>query len=135
MICGISEKQILKEIDEQEIFKIICKIKNIDYEEIIGNLIQRINESDIEDKEMYISEQETWDSEYIHIIKEEDVLNIYDDLLWNKEEAINFFKKDYGDETEEILDELWIETNDKEKEIIKIAKECNTDEIRVEVMR
>jgi len=135
MICGISEKQILKEIDEQEIFKIVCKIKNIDYEEIIGNLIQRINESDIEDKEMYISEQETWDSEYIHIIKEEDVLNICDDLLWNKEEAINIFKEDYGDEIEEILDELWIETNDKEKEIIKIAKECNTDEIRVEVMR
>lgn len=135
MICGISEKQILKEIDEQEIFKIICKIKNINYEEIIRNLIQKIEESNIEDKQMYISEQEIWDSEYIHIIKEEDILYVCDDLLWNKKEAINFFKKDYGDETEEILDELWIETNEKEKEIIKIAKECNTDEIRIEAMR
>lgn len=135
MICGISEKQILKEIDEQEIFKIICKIKNINYEEIIRNLIQKIEESNIEDKQMYISEQEIWNSEYIHIIKEEDILYVCDDLLWNKKEAINFFKKDYGDETEEILDELWIETNEKEKEIIKIAKECNTDEIRIEAMR
>lgn len=135
MICGISEKQILKEIDEQEIFKIVCKIKKIDYEEIIRNLIQKIEESNIEDKQMYIYEQETWDSEYIHIIKEEDVLYVCDDLLWNKKEAINFFKKDYGDETEEILDELWIKTNEKEKEIIKIAKECNTDEIRIEAMR
>lgn len=59
MICGISEKQILKEIDEQEIFKIVCKIKNIDYEEIIRNLIQKIEESNIEDKQMYIYEQET----------------------------------------------------------------------------
>ena len=135
MICGISEKQILKEINEQEIFKIVCKIKNIDYEKIIRNLIQKIEESNIEDKQMYISEQEIWDSEYIHIIKEEDILYVCDDLLWNKKEAINFFKKDYGDETEEILDELWIETNEKEKEIIKIAKECNTDEIRIEAMR
>ncbi|MBP3708560.1 MAG: hypothetical protein J6J36_08225 [Clostridia bacterium] len=135
MICGISEKQILKEIDEKEIFKIICKIKNIDYEEIVENLIQKIKESNIEDKEYYISEQETWDSEYIHIIKEEDVLNICDELLWNKKEAIKFFKEDYGDKTEKILEELWIETNEKEKEVIKIAKKCNANEIRIEAMR
>ena len=135
MICGISEKQILKEIDEKEIFKIICKIKNIDYEEIVENLIQKIKESNIEDKEYYISEQETWDSEYIHIIKEEDVLNICDELLWNKKEAIKFFKEDYGDKTEKIFEELWIETNEKEKEVIKIAKKCNANEIRIEAMR
>ncbi|MBO5478527.1 MAG: hypothetical protein J6A04_02275 [Clostridia bacterium] len=135
MICGISEKQILIEIDEKEIFKIICKIKNIDYEEIVENLIQKIKESNIEDKEYYISEQETWDSEYIHIIKEEDVLNICDELLWNKKEAIKFFKEDYGDKTEKILEELWIETNEKEKEVIKIAKKCNANEIRIEAMR
>lgn len=133
MICGISEKQILKEIDEQEIFKIVCKIKNIDYEDIIENLIQKIKESNIDDKQIYISEQETWDEEYIHIVKEEDVLNIEDELLWSREEAIDFFKDDIENEWE--LEELWIETTDEEKEIIKIAKECNTDEIRVEVMR
>ena len=29
---------------------------------------------------------------------------------------------------------FWIETTDEEKEIIKIAKECKLDEIRVEIM-
>ena len=133
MICGVSEKEILKEIDNKEIFRIICKLKNIDYEHTIGNLINRIKDSDIEDKNSLIDEQETWDSEYTHIIKEEDVLFVYDDLLWSKEEAIEFFKDDYGDETESVLKYLWIETTDEEKEIIKIAQECKTD-IYVEMM-
>lgn len=134
MICGIHNKDILKEIDKNQIFQTICKIKNIDYTEIIGDLIRRIQDSKIEDKDIYISQQETWDSEYISIIKEEDILFIDESLLWNKEEAINFFKDDFGDETEDILNELWIETTNKEKEVIQIAQECKLKEIRIEMM-
>lgn len=134
MICGIHNEDILKEIDKNQIFQTICKIKNIDYTEIIGDLIRRIQDSEIEDKDIYIYQQETWDSEYISIIKEEDILFIDESLLWNKKEAINFFKDDFGDETEDILDELWIETTNKEKEVIQIAQECKLEEIRIEMM-
>lgn len=135
MICGVHNEDILKEIDKNQIFQAICKIKNIDYNEIISNLIERIKDSEVEDKDVYISEQETWDSEYISIIREEDILFIDESLLWNREEAINFFKDDFGDETEDILDELWIETTNEEKEVIQIAQECKIGEIRIEAMR
>lgn len=134
MICGISEEKILKNINKEQIFQAICKIKNINYTDIVENLIRRIQDSEVEDKEIYISEQEIWDSEYISIIKEENILFIDESLLWDKEEAINFFKDDFGDETENILDELWIETTNEEKEIIQIAKECKLEEIRIEMM-
>ena len=134
MICGISEEKILKNINKEQIFQAICKIKNINYTDIVENLIRRIQDSEVEDKDIYISEQEIWDSEYISIIKEENILFIDESLLWDKEEAINFFKDDFGDETENILDELWIETTNEEKEIIQIAKECKLEEIRIEMM-
>ena len=134
MICGVSEEKILKNMNKEQIFQTICKIKNIDYTEIIGNLIVRIQDSEVEDKDVYISQQETWDSEYISIVKEENILFIDESLLWSKEEAINFFKDDFGDETENILDELWIETTNKEKEVIQIAQECKLEEIHIEMM-
>ena len=134
MICGVHNEDILKEIDKKQIFQAICKIKNIDYTEIISNLIRRIQDSEVEDKDVYISEQEIWDSEYISIIREENILFIDESLLWDKEEAINFFKDDFGDETEDILDELWIETTNEEKEVIQIAQKCGLEEIRVEMM-
>ena len=132
MISGITNDEILKQVDKDEIFEVVCKIKEIDYTDIISNLIIRIQDSKIEDKAIYIYEQETWDEEDVHIIKEENVLNIEDELLWSREEAINFFKDDIENEWE--LEELWIETTDEEKEVIRIAKECGVDEIRVEMM-
>lgn len=132
MISGITNDEILKQVSKDEIFEVVCKIKKIDYNDIISNLIIRIQDSKIEDKAIYIYKQETWDEEDVHIIKEEDVLNIEDELLWSREEAINFFKDDIENEWE--LEELWIETTDEEKEVIRIAKECGVDEIRVEMM-
>lgn len=132
MISGITDNEILKQMDKNELFETVCKIKKIDYTDIIGNLIIRIQDSKIEDKLIYIDKQETWDEECMHIIKEEDVLNIEDELLWSREEAINFFKDDIENEWE--LEELWIKTTDEEKEVIKIAKECGISEIRVEMM-
>ena len=132
MISGITNDEILKQVDKDEIFEVVCKIKEIDYTDIISNLIIRIQDSKIEDKAIYIYEQETWDEEDVHIIKEENVLNIEDELLWSREEAINFFKDDIENEWE--LEELWIETTDEEKEVIRIAKECGINEIRVEMM-
>ena len=132
MISGITNDEILKQVNKDEIFEVVCKIKEIDYTDIISNLIIRIQDSKIEDKAIYIYEQETWDEEGVHIIKEEDILNIEDELLWSREEAIDFFKNDIENEWE--LEELWIETTDEEKEVIKIAKECGINEIRVEMM-
>ena len=132
MISGITNDEILKQIDKNELFKTICKIKKIDYTDIIGNLITRIQDSKIEDKSVYIDKQETWDEEYVYVIKEEDILNIEDELLFSKKEAINFFKDDIENEWE--LEELWIETTDEEKEVIRVAKECGISEIRVEMM-
>ena len=132
MISGITNDEILKQIDKNEIFKAICKIKKIDYTDIISKLIIRIQDSKIEDKDVYISKQETWDEEYMYVIKEENVLYVENDLLLNKEEAINFFKNDIENEWE--LEELWIETTDEEKEVIRVAKECGISEIRVEMM-
>lgn len=132
MINGITNDEIIKQIDKNELFKTICKIKKIDYTDIISNLIIRIQGSKIADKIVYIYKQETFDEECMYVIKEEDVLNIEDELLWSREEAINFFKDDIENEWE--LEELWIETTNEEKEVIKIAKECGIDEIRVEMM-
>ena len=134
-ICTRNKKnnnEIIKEIDKNELFETVCKIKKIDYTDIIGNLIIRIQDSKIEDKMIYIYKQETWDEEGMYVIKEEDVLNVEDELLWSREEAISFFRDDIENEWE--LEELWIETTDEEKEVIKIAKECGRSEIRVEMM-
>lgn len=109
----ISDKEIVENMDKKEKFKTICKIKKINYEKIIENLIKRIQDSDIEDKDTYIGCHEIWDEEYFNVIQELTVLYITDDLLYSK---------------------IWIETTDKEKEVIKIAKECKLDEIKVEIM-
>lgn len=132
MISEITNNEIIKQIDKNELFKTVCKIKKIDYTDIVSNLIIRIQDSKIEDKMVYIYKQETRDEEGMYVIKEENVLNVEDDLLWSREKAINFFKNDIKNEWE--LEELWIETTDEEKEVIKIAKECGISEIRVEMM-
>ena len=143
MICGIKAKEVLQNIDKNEIFKTVCQIaspslydgeaiKNIDYDTIISNLINKIQESNLCDKDDYIEHREVWDSEYIHIIKEKDILFVDDDLLWTKKQALKFYENDLNNDYE--LDELWIETNNKEKEVIQIAQECGVKEISVEMM-
>lgn len=133
LICGIKEIEIIKNMDTNDLFKIICKIKKIDYETIIGGLINRIKNSKIDDKDILIGTQEIWDSGYYRIIKELDYLNIEDSLLWSKEKAIEFFKDDC-DNIESEIEYLWIKTTNKEKEIINIAKEIGLKEIYVEIM-
>lgn len=132
MICGIMESVIVDNMSAEDKFEIVCKVKEKNYKEIIENLIRRIQDSEIEDQDVYINHHEIWDNECFHIIKELDGLYVLDDLLWSKEEAINFFKDDLNDDWE--LNELWIETTDEEKEIIKIAKECGVSEIKIEMM-
>lgn len=133
LICGVKETEIIKNIDTNDLFKIICKIKKIDYEKIIGELINRIKDSKIDDKDALIGIQKIWDDEYYNIIQEFDYLNIENSLLWSKEKAIEFFKDDY-DNIESEIEYLWIETTNKEKEIINIAKEIGLKEIYVEIM-
>ena len=132
MICGILESVIVDNMSAEEKFKIVCKIKKINYQEIVEELIRRIQNSEIDDKDAYIGHTEVWDEEYIHIIQELTELYIQDDLLWSKEEAIEVFKDDLSQDWE--LDKLWIETTEEEKEIIKIAQECKLNEIKIEMM-
>lgn len=132
MICGILESEIVDNMTAEEKFEIVCKIKKIKYETIIGELINRIKDSDIVEKGDQIGHTEIWDDEYVHIIKELDELFIYDTLFFTEEEAIEFFKDDIDSIDE--LGELWIETTDEEKEVIKIAQECGLSMISVEMM-
>ena len=108
MICGILESVIIDNMSAEEKFKIVCKIKKINYQDIIEKLIRRIQNSKIDDKDFYIGHTEIYDEEYWNVIQELTKLYIQDDLLWSKEEAIEVFKDDLSQDWE--LDELWIET-------------------------
>lgn len=140
MICGVSNEEIIKEINKHIIFETVCKIKSIDYESIIGDLINRIKDSEIDDKDALIGIQETLDEECMNVIREEDVLFIENTMLMTKEEAIVYFTDDdnytekYYRKMESELKYFWIETTDEEKKVIKIAIECGLEEIRVEIM-
>ena len=70
MICGILESEIVDNMSAEEKFRVVCKIKNIKYTEIVENLIRRIQDSEIEEQGEYITHHEIWDDEYVHIIKE-----------------------------------------------------------------
>lgn len=133
ILCEIPCENILKQINKKYLFETIYKIKNIDYEEIVAKLIMRIIDSKICDKDVYISQQEIWDSEYIRVIRDEYRLHICDNLLFNRKEALEFFKNDLNNNFN-LLDELWIETTEEEKEVIEIAKELNLGEIGVEIL-
>lgn len=132
MICGILESVIIDNMSAEEKFKIVCKIKKINYQDIIEKLIRRIQNSEIDDKDFYIGHTEIYDEEYWNVIQELTKLYIQDDLLWSKEKAIEVFKDDLSQDWE--LDKLWIETTEEEKEIIKIAQECKLSEIKIEMM-
>lgn len=115
---------ILNNITADEKFKIICRAKNIDIDEICRDIINKIEYSDIEDKQSLISKNELWDEDYVFVIKEYNELHIDKTLLFNREEAINFFEVS-NDE----IEELWVELNEAEKELVQIALNCKVYDI------
>lgn len=128
----ISNDEIVANMTADEKFKIICKIKDIDADEITESIIRKIQDSEIEDKDAYITQSEVWDDEYINVICVYDELFIDKNLLWSKEQAIDFFKDDIEDEEE--LKYLWIELNEKEKNFVQIALKCGVYTVKVEMM-
>lgn len=119
---------ILQNITEKEKFKIICRAKNIDINEICRDIIDKIEHSDIEDKQSLISKNELWDEDYVYVIKEYNELHIDETFLFNKEEAINFFEVSDNE-----IEELWIELNETEKELIQIALNCKIYDIKCDI--
>lgn len=119
---------ILQNITGEEKFKIICRAKNINIDEICRDIIDKIEFSNIEDKQSFISKNELWDEDYTFTIKEYNELHINKTLLFNRKEAINFFEVS-NDE----IEELWIELNELEKELIKIALDCKVYDIKCDI--
>ena len=119
---------ILDNINPDEKFKIICRAKNIDINEICRNIINEIEYSNIADKQSFISKQELWDEDYVFAIKEYNELHIDKTLLFSREEAINFYKVS-NDE----IEELWIKLNENEKELVKIALDCKVYDIKCDI--
>ena len=128
----ISNDEIIANMTADEKFKIICRIKDINTNEITESIIRKIQDSEIEDKDAYITQSEVWDDEYINVICTYDELFIDKSLLWSKEQAIDFFKDDIEDEEE--LKYLWIELNEKEKNFVQIALQCEVYTVKVEMM-
>ena len=119
---------ILDNINPEEKFKIICRAKNINIDEICRDIIDKIEYSNIEDKLSFISKNEIWDEDYVFVIKEYNELHIDKTLLFNKEEAIKFFEV-----SKDEIEELWIKLNEKEKELIKIALDCKIHDIKCDI--
>lgn len=119
---------ILDNINADEKFKIICRAKDIDIDEICRDIIDKIEYSDIEDKQSFISKQELRDEDYVFAIKEYNELHIDKTMLFSRKEAIDFFEVS-NDEIEEV----WIELNEAEKELIQIALNCKVYDIECDM--
>ena len=119
---------ILKNITGEEKFKIICRAKKININEITRDIINKIEFSDIADKNALIRKGELWDEDYTYTIKEYTELYIDKTLLFNKQEAIKYFKI-----KENEIKEFWIKLNKKEKELIKIALDCKVYNIKCDI--
>lgn len=129
----ISDKEIIENMTADEKFKIICRIKNIDIDEIAYEIIEKIECSDIEDKAVYIGTNEVWDETMTYVIKEKNQLYIdySKELLLNREEAIEFFKEDIENDWE--IEQLWIELTQEEKDFLKLAMDIGVKTITVEI--
>jgi HD-GYP domain-containing protein (c-di-GMP phosphodiesterase class II) len=128
----ISNDKIVVNMTPDEKFTVICRIKDINIDEMTESIIRKIKDSDIEEKDEYTYKQEVWDSEYVHIIAEYDRLYIDESLTWSKDQALEFFQEDLNNEWE--LGELWIELAEEEKNFIRLALQCKVRELKVEMM-
>lgn len=107
-------EEILNNLTNEEKLNALCRSKNIDKESIASSIIDKIRQSDIEDKAIYVGEHEIWDREYI-------TYTLVDEL--------------YIDYCIECADGLNIDLSEEEKEFLILAKVMNVTEISVEAMR
>lgn len=126
----ITNEEIIQGLDEITKFKAVCKTREIDCENLIEQIYEKIEDSKLDDKAIYIGESEIIDSEYF-IIGEKKEIFIDETLTWDKEKAIEYFKDDYEEDINDIIDELFIELNEEEKSFIKLAIECGVKTLEV----
>ena len=135
----VSDKEIIENMTADEKFKIICRIKNFDIEEIGQEIYSIIEDSEYEDKKEYIDicwyQDEYMDEYLVHYVNiDRDMLNTkndwieshineYEDLSYEEAEQMDWHYYVFGDEF-----------NDEQKEFIQLALECGVDRILLKWM-
>ena len=135
----ISNREIIENMTADEKFKIICRIKGFDIEEIGQEIYSIIENSEYEDKKEYIDicwyQDEYMDEYLVHYVNiDRDMLNTkndwieshineYEDLSYEEAEQMDWHYYVFGDEF-----------NDKQKEFIQLALECGVDRILLKWM-
>lgn len=135
----ISDKEIIENMTADEKFKIVCRIKNIDINDIGEEIYKIIENSAFEEKSEYIGVC-AYEDESMEISKEY-CLYIDTYMLNTKDDWIRTHMQDYEDlsyEEAELMDwELYVfgdEFNDKQKEFIRLALQCGVDQIVLKYM-
>ena len=107
-------RTILRNLTNKEKLNAICRSKDMNKESIASSIIDKIHQSDIEDKAIFVGEHEIWDREYI-------TYELVDEL--------------YIDYCIEFADELTIDLSQEEKDFLKIANDMNIGIVSVKAMR
>lgn len=134
----ISEKEILNNMTADEKFKIICRVKGFDIDEMASEIYKIIEESPYEDKSNYLGISEYQD-EYMDVY-DVHTLSIDAYMLDTFDDWAKAHMKEYDLSYEECscLDwDLYVfgdEFNEKQKEFIKLAQECAIDRIVIRWM-
>ena len=129
----ISDKEILENITADEKFKIICRARDIDIDEIGEEIYGIIENSSYEDKNQYIGicqyedeSMEISDEYYLDI--DLYMLDTFDDWAKSHMEEYDLSYKECA-----CLDwDLYVfgdEFNEQQREFIKLALECKVDRI------
>lgn len=134
----ISEKEIVDNMTAKEKFNVICRIKQIDKQEMAQSIYDIIESSDLSDKGAYqgyvcIEDEDEWNEHY-----NKRCLNIDDSLLETFDDWAKVHIETYDVSYEECqyfdweLDIIEQEFSKKQKDFIKLALECGVDYVLVE---
>ena len=130
----VSNDEIIANMTAYEKFKIICRIKNIDINDVGEEIYKIIENSAFEEKSEYIGVY-AYEDESMEI-SDEYCLYIDTYMLNTKDDWIRTHMQDYENlsyEEAELMDwELYVfgdEFNDKQKEFIRLALQCGVDQI------
>ena len=131
----ISDKEIVENMTAKEKFNVICRIKQIDEQEMAQSIYDIIESSDLADKGIYqgyvcIEPEDEWNEQYNRrcLKIEYSLLETFDD--WAKahmeEYDISYKECQCLDWELEIIEQ---EFSEEQKEFIKLALECKIDYI------
>lgn len=134
----ISDKEIVDNMTGKEKFNVVCRIKQIDKQEMAQSIYDIIESSDLSDKDIYqgyvlIEDEDEWNEHY-----NRKCLNIDDSLLetfddWAKAHIevydVGYEECKYLDWELEIIEQ---EFSEEQKDFIKLALEYGVDYILVE---